>query len=111
MVSATDNPKILRIEVQQPGVSDTSQIVIVCFMHARLDGVQIYYSHHLLYSRALPKGNWDDPPKVVRMELTPNMRSQISYLIWSELWNTICGHTTVQVAPFEPDAHLAGLES
>lgn len=108
MVAATSNPKMLRVEFEQ-NVSEVSKVVVVCFIHARLDGVKIYYSHHLLLSRPIPKGPWDSP-KVVRMALSPLLRAQVSVCLWQEMWTAVMGAADVDTAPFEPEADMTEVE-
>ena len=97
MVTATGNPKLIRVQFNQR-INDLAQAGIVCFLQVREQGARIFYSHHLMYSRPLPKGPWDRPEKV-KASLSHTLKAQIYTGVWRALADVLSSDEPIENFP------------
>jgi len=107
MVTATDNPRMLRVSFSEEE-TEKNRSEIVCMVEATLLGdLKIVYQHHASQSRPTGKGEWD-PRFVVRhnslsLALESNIRTHVMY----ELFSTFAGVGTISVQPSTVPSILA----
>lgn len=97
MVSPTNNPKVLRVQFERH-VNEISKYEVVCYLKIMESGVQVYYSHHRMYARAMPKGPWSQPGEM-RAALSFTLQGEISAGVFHALWDAATGDRAVEVWP------------
>lgn len=111
MVTATENPKLWRVEFVVEH-SDIAKSGIVCYVYLSELGIRVFYSHHVLYSRPVPKGSWS-LGSTAKQELNPALKALIDASLFQEIWSVgrVDGIADFPARPGEPvgGIDLAGL--
>jgi hypothetical protein len=76
MVTGTTNQRLWRVELDTIH-DDHSKSGIVCYVHINSSGMQVYYSHHCMYSRTIAKGPWS-AGTVIRQPLNAGLKAIIA---------------------------------
>lgn len=98
MVTATDDPKVWRVGIDISH-SPQSKSEIVCYLVLKDDKVRVYYSHHVLYSRAISAGPWSEG-SATRQFINPLLAAMIESAMAGALWEIARGDEALQVLPF-----------
>ncbi len=101
MVTATDNPKAWRVEIPILHTS-RSKSEIVCYLVMGDDGLRVYYSHHMIYDRAVDSGPWG-PPKATWHTINPGLCAQIESGIINAVWEIARGDRALEVLQLPPE--------
>ena len=99
MVTATRNPRLIRVQFGRD-VNAVTRMEAVCYLRIRDTGVMIYYSHHLIFSRPVPKGVWDRPQEM-KKDLTHTLKAELFSEIYREIFDALTGGE-IAIEPF-PD--------
>lgn len=99
MVTATKNPRVVRVQFGRD-INALSRQEVVCYLRIKDTGVKIYYSHHLIFARPVPKGIWDRP-QAVKKDLTHTLKAELFSEVYRELFDVLNGEG-IDIAPF-PD--------
>lgn len=102
MVSATNNPRLWRVDFTVDN-GDTAKSVVVCYVYLREAGLKIYYHCHELYARAVATGPWHRTGNPMRQEVNPSLAALIHSAVLHEIWSLAQCDDIVSVFPIEPD--------
>ena len=107
MVSSTANPRLWRVdfEIQH---SPTSKAAVVCYLHLTPAGIRLYYHHHDLFSRPVPKGHWEPPTSVVQ-QLDHTLKALIEAGIYQAVW-TLARAQEVELWPSSHDTPVGEVD-
>lgn len=106
MVTSTTNPRLWRVEIDNLH-SDLSKSGIVCFVYINSTGMQVYYSHHCMYSRPIAKGPWS-PGTIIRQTLNAGLKSIIAAGLISTI--SSLGFQSIQTWGGDPGRPIEGVE-
>lgn len=85
MIASTSNPRVWRIEFDTIH-SDYTKTGVVCYLYLIDAGIRVYYSHHVAYSRQIPKGPWS-PGTIIRQSLSGALRATIESSLFFQVWS------------------------
>lgn len=88
MVTSTSDPRLYRIEFEMLH-DDFTKTGIVCILRIMDTGIQLYYWHHLMYSRSIPKGPWTSST-MIQQPLNAMLKSTVMIGVVPELWSQAC---------------------
>lgn len=98
MVTATDNPDVWRVEITSIH-SQRSKSEIVCYLVLADEGLKVYYSHHLLYERAVAAGPWGRA-QATWHSINPQLEALIESNLSEALWEVARGRGALKVLQF-----------
>jgi hypothetical protein len=99
MVSATDQPHVLRVSFFEEDTPE-SRAMVVCNVTAIPGGqLEITYLHHTNQARPTAKGNWESRNTFQLHTITPAFEAAVRTHVMYELFSTFCTKHKIRVSP------------